>query len=176
MFSGHTLWKSVYQRRKTVTLLVFFKNLNWHFWMLKGVVPLVFSTSPCLICQSTNRQYIIGKNMLNQGNVQVCLLPHPHNVQFGKVITLLKELETQDKRPYPAGECSRCWWSLWPRTFNLASTEAFFRASLLRYCSTLSSWSGRCSIPATLWTAVATASRSVSFMVTKQGGSLHLSY
>lgn len=64
----------------------------------------------------------------------------------------------------------------WSRTFSLASTEAFFRASLLRYCSTLSSWSGRWSIPATLWTAVATASRSVSFMVKKQLGSQHESY
>lgn len=47
-------------------------------------------------------------------------------------------------------------------TFNLASTEAFLRASLRRYCSTLSSWSGRWSIPATLCTAVATASFPVS--------------
>lgn len=50
-------------------------------------------------------------------------------------------------------------------TFSLASTEAFLRASLLRYCSTLSSWSDRCSIPATRCTAVATASRLVSSIV-----------
>ncbi|TNN42623.1 hypothetical protein EYF80_047178 [Liparis tanakae] len=49
-------------------------------------------------------------------------------------------------------------------TFSRASTEAFLRASLLRYCSTLSSWSDLCSIPATRCTAVATASRLVSSM------------
>lgn len=51
-------------------------------------------------------------------------------------------------------------------TFNLASTDAFLRASLRLYCSTLSSWSERCSIPATLCTAVATASLFVSSIVT----------
>ncbi len=52
-------------------------------------------------------------------------------------------------------------------TFNLASTDAFLRASLRLYCSTLSSWSERCSIPATLCTAVATASLFVSSIVTE---------
>lgn len=69
--------------------------------MLKGVVSLVFSTPPCLLCQSTNWQYIIGKNVLNQGNVHVCLLPHPHNVQSGKIITSLKNLKLKIKGPVP---------------------------------------------------------------------------
>lgn len=55
-------------------------------------------------------------------------------------------------------------------TFRRASTEAFLRASLRRYCSTLSSWSDRWSIPATRCTAIATASRFVSSMAWTRSG------
>ena len=76
---------------------MFFKKLNGHFWVLKKVVPLVFSTFP-QTCQSTDWQYIVGRNVLSQGNIQGCPLPHHHKVQL-----LSRSLKLEIKASVPSG-------------------------------------------------------------------------